>query len=237
MFARLNSLAIKLLVGLIVLHLMITGLGRPAEAATRTTVDGVTHVRNDDQPRDGRRTVTLRERWRIGGDDEETLFGRIPRVAAGPDGNVYVLDSQLCEVSVYDRDGALLRTLFREGEGPGEVREPRDMFVLGDGRVGLIQDFPGVAVMVDGQGNPAGRITVGGTEGGIHSLTACQGRGDVLLLAGTHHDNSRPGFSGRDFFLERYSPAGELLLTENTVDGGDDGQTVLADRAAERQGV
>lgn len=204
------SLPAKIFVGLILLHCYLLGLWSPSPAAEAATIDGVPHILNSDQSRDGLRTLDLQEAWRVGGDDDDTLFGLIPRVETDADGNVYVLDSQLCTVSVYDRDGELLRTLFREGEGPGEVRGPRDMFLLEDGRVGLIQDFPGIVVFVDKDGTPAGRMTIGGTDGGIHSLTGCIGCGDKFLLSGTHHEDSTPGTSERNFFLERYTDDGVL---------------------------
>lgn len=206
MSARISFLPLQLLVGLVIVHLFFT-----ASATEVVTVDGVPHVRNGAEPRDGRLTVELRELWRVGGEDDDTLFGLIPRVCTDEESNVYVLDSQLCQVSVYDRDGELVRTIFREGEGPGEVREPRDMLLLADGRVGLIQEFPGVVVMVDPEGLPAGRMSIGGTDGGVHSLTASQGGDNLVLLTGTHHDDSTPGISGRDNFLESYTTDGKLV--------------------------
>ncbi len=192
------------LAGLLLIHLVIIGLVEPTRAAETTIIDGVPHVRNGAESRDGLRTVELREVWRVGGEDDDAFFGLIPRVAADASGHAYVLDSQLCQVSVYDTDGELVRTLFREGEGPGEVRRPRDMLLLDDGRVGLIQEFPGMVVMVDGEGLPAGRLRVGGTDGGAHSLTACQGAGDRVVLSGTHQSDGGPGISLRDNFLESY---------------------------------
>ena len=211
MNTRVATLSLHLLIGLVIVHLFIIGLVDAAPATEVVTVDGVPHVRNGASPRDGQRTVELRELWRVGGEDDDTLFGLIPRVCTDQEGNVYVLDSQLCQVSVDARDGELLRTIFREGEGPGEVREPRDMLLLADGRVGLIQEFPGVVVMVDPEGLPAGRMSIGGTDGGIHSLTASQGGDGMVLLTGTHHDDSTPGISGRDNFLECYTTDGELV--------------------------
>jgi len=205
------SLPAKIFVGLILLHCYLIGLWSPSPAAEATIIDGVPHVLNSDQPRDGQRTLKLQEAWRVGGDDDEAFFGLIPRVDTDAEGNVYVLDSQLSTVSVYDRDGDLLRTLFREGEGPGEVIGPRDMFLLDDGRVGLVQDFPGVVVFVDKDGTPAGRMNISGTDGGIHSLTGCLGCGDKFLLSGTHHGNNTPGISDRDYFLERYTDTGDFV--------------------------
>lgn len=173
--------------------------------------NGIPHICNTDQPRDGRRDVTLTELWRAGGEDEDTFFGLVPRVATDPEGNVYVLDSQTCQVYVYSPDGELLRTLFREGEGPGEVRRPRDMVLMGDGRVGLIQEFPGAISYVHADGTPAGKIQLTGPEGGTVSLTACDASGDVLLFTGNHdREGARPEIRNRVNVLERYDPDGHL---------------------------
>jgi len=171
----------------------------------------VEHIRNTDQPRDGLRNVQLHELWRAGGEDDDTFFGLVPRVATDLEGNVYVLDSQTCQVYVYDSDGAQLRTLFREGEGPGEVLRPRDMVLMGDGRVGLIQEFPGAISFVHPDGTPAGQLQLTGPDGGIVNLTACDASGDVLLFAGNHdQEGARPEIRNRTNALERYGQDGKL---------------------------
>ena len=79
-------------------------MGRPASAT----------------PPGGIESLALRELWRAGGLDEDVIFGEIEQIVAGPEGNLYVLDSQLCQVMVFGPEGEFLRTLSREGEGPGE---------------------------------------------------------------------------------------------------------------------
>lgn len=49
------------------------------------------------------------------------VFGDVRGIEAGPDGEIFVLDSQASEVRVFDPDGVHLRTLSRNGEGPGEI--------------------------------------------------------------------------------------------------------------------
>lgn len=198
---------IRMAKGVLFLSLSLSCLLPPPAAAE------VEQVHNGAQPRDGKIQVTLRELWRVGGPERDEFFGLVPRVETDAQGNVYILDSQLCRVSVYDQDGRLLRTLFSEGEGPGEVRSPRDMMVFGDGRVGLIQEFPGAISLVDAGGNPAGRIAFGGAEGGVHSLTGCQASGEVILVSGTHmQPGSQPEINLRQNFLERIGDDG-LMLT------------------------
>ena len=46
------------------------------------------------------------------------------------DGNIYLLDSQLSEVKVFSPDGEPLKTLSREGDGPGEFRALSSVHVL-----------------------------------------------------------------------------------------------------------
>ena len=162
-------------------------LAAGAAAAETTVVDGVPHVRNAAVPRDGVEHVHLDEIWSAGGEDDDVLFGLITRVRADAEGNLYVLDGQLSQAHVYDRDGNRLRSLFGEGDGPGEIRGPRDLVLLGDGRVGAVQEVPGRLIMVDRENNPAGMLTVGGPgadRGNFCQTFGAFAGGGVLLMAG-----------------------------------------------------
>ncbi|MBD3336657.1 MAG: hypothetical protein GF355_14185 [Candidatus Eisenbacteria bacterium] len=189
----------------------------PAAAGEQVEVDGLLHIRNDATPSEGRTTVELEELWRIGGADSEEIFGLISQVETDEDGNVYLLDSQLSEVKVYSPDGEYLKTLSREGEGPGEVRQPNDMVLLPDGTLGLAQTFPGKIVKIDLEGNPAGSLTLGGadpTQGGFVVLLDASSRAGNLVLAGVKIGQSdQPGVQLRTNFLSRYSLDGEELVT------------------------
>lgn len=180
--------------------------------ADTVMIDGVEHIRNDAEPRDGVQDVKLRELWRAGDEDDDVFFGLVPRVETDPEGYVYVLDSQTCHVYVFSPEGEMLRTLFREGDGPGEVRSPRDMVLMGDGRVGLMQEYPGAISFVRPDGTPAGKIQLIGIDGGVMGLTSCGASGDVLLFAGNHdQEGSRPEIRNRWNVLERYGPDGQMM--------------------------
>ncbi len=200
----------RCLTGTAVLLLAFTWQLALAGGPVRETIDGVVHVRNGDTPTGGVEVRSMEELWRVGDeDDEDILFGLIPRVCADDQGNIHVLDSQLNQVLVFSPAGELRRTLFREGDGPGEIRQPRDMMVMSDGRVGLIQHFPGVIIFVDREGNPAGRINLGGTDGGAYSLTACDAAGDhYIVSAGTQSPGDTPSLSNLHYFLASYDHNG-----------------------------
>lgn len=155
-------------------------------AGEESTVDGVVHIRNDAAPRDGLQILQLQEQWRAGGEDDyETIFGVIVQVLTDGEGNVYLLDQQLSEVQVYSPEGEYRKTLSREGEGPGEVRYPRDMLFLPDGTLGIVQPMPGTIVKVHLDGTPASSIILSDPmEGGRHALYTAQSRnGRVIVCA------------------------------------------------------
>jgi len=127
-----------------------------AWAGKEVTKDGVVHVMNPATPSEGNTTLTPREAWRAGGDDEEgALFGVLSSVAVDDNDNVYALDMQLSQVNVFNRDGKLVRTIGREGEGPGEFRRATNMFLMPNGNVAVLQQMPGKLVLLTPDGKPA----------------------------------------------------------------------------------
>ena len=181
-----------------------------AAAPVRETIDGVVHVKNPAQSSGGVQTLQMQEQWRVGDEDDgDILLGLIPRVSSDADGNVYVLDSQLNQVLVFSPEGDLIRTLFREGEGPGETRQPKDMIVLGDGRVGVAQGFPGLVIFVEEDGTPAGRVKISGADGGLFSIVGCEAAGDHVIMSGlSQSPGDLPGTSNRNFFLSHFDDQG-----------------------------
>jgi len=138
-------------------------------------------------PPEGLQVVRLQEMWRAGGPDSDEIFGHIFRAKADAEGNVYLVDSQLSEVPVFSPGGQRLRTLSREGEGPGETREPVDMELLPDGTLGILQRFPAKIVKLTREGAPVRDLTLGeATDGGFTSLFTARCRGDQLMLVIQH---------------------------------------------------
>ena len=182
-------------------------------------------VRNGSTPANGVQVLNLQEMWRAGGaDDEENFFGLITWAEEGPGGVIYVLDVQLCQVNVFDSDGQLLRTLFHEGEGPGEIRQPRDLVLLEDGSLGAVQEFPGKIVRVDDQNNPLPSIEPrlgDAADGGFVAMITAEQRGGTFLMSGVQ---IRPGENQaqqqRHMYLARVNEQGKVSqpLLERFVD-------------------
>jgi len=202
----------------IVTMMIVALLAGAATAAEEVTLDGVVHVRNGAEPRDGVEDLQLEELWRVGGeDDEENIFGLITRVVADDDNNMYLLDTQLSQVNVFTPDGEFSHTLSREGEGPGEIRIPIDMLMMPDGTLGLVQAFPGQIICVDLEDNPAETFVPGGddpTTGGFLSLSDVQSAGGHLVLGGVFSTiNQQEGFQIRDHFIRSYNADGTQKLS------------------------
>ena len=75
--------------------------------------------------------------WTLGAaslelDGGETPFFRVAGAQFLPDGSVAVADAGNARVAVFAVSGELLRSLGREGEGPGEFRSLSHLFVFED---------------------------------------------------------------------------------------------------------
>ena len=86
----------------------------------------------------------------LGGQDEgPESFYNVRRGSVGTDaaGNIYVLDADAHRVVMFDGSGEFVRTMGREGEGPGEISWPFGLSVRPDGTV-LVDDI-GKGILVE----------------------------------------------------------------------------------------
>ncbi len=158
--------------------------------------DGVMHVMNPAESSEGPATIEMQEAWRIGGQDDEEIFGVVTDIIADDEGNFYLLDSQRNEITVYSEDGEYLRTIGREGEGPGEFRGAFSMFRVSDGNIGVLQAFPDRIVVLTPEGDPAGEYPLPESpDGGFRVLFAAEYAGDNLALIYGVNQPSESGFT------------------------------------------
>lgn len=191
----------------------------PAHSLEKHAENGILHVRNGSIPRDGTHAMELEEIWRAGGEDEELFFGMVPRVETDHDGNIYIMDAQLCHIHVFAPNGEQIRTLFREGDGPGEVRGPRDMVLMNDGTAGMVLETGGAVAFVKPNGDPGGSFSLSAGQGGIYSLVSGRGGKDFLVLAGTSISRGeRTEIRLRHNFLGTFTRDGIPLATLVSTD-------------------
>jgi hypothetical protein len=203
-----------------VVLLACCGLVPGAVAGEISTANGVPHVENPAEAPGGVEKVVLEELWRVGGEaDDAVFFGSISDITADAAGNVYILDQQLSQVNVLANDGSFLRTLSREGDGPGEIRRPAGLFFMPDGTLGVYQFFPGRVILLNLDGTPAGEFRPGGdaTQGGFGGIRGMTSRNGEIYCSGGRMSPSDDGMK-RVQYLARLAPDGseEVRLLEKS---------------------
>lgn len=114
-------------------------------------VNGVKTVRNPETPRYGTFAFDLVEDLVIGQEkDEAYFFPESAWVNVDSQGRFYVCDMGNRRVQVYDQNGVYLRSLGRQGQGPGEYAFPSNVLLDGAGDVYIDSGFSFVVFGPDG---------------------------------------------------------------------------------------
>ncbi|MFC2161840.1 6-bladed beta-propeller, partial [Acidobacteriota bacterium] len=97
-------------------------------------VDGIKVVKNPEEPKFGVFAFELEEDLAIGDvNDEDYFFPRRVDLKVDDDGNIYIRDGGNNRVQKYDQKGVYVRTIGRQGQGPGEYTYPSRLFLDKDG--------------------------------------------------------------------------------------------------------
>jgi hypothetical protein len=108
--------------------------------------------------------ATLVEELAIGAleGSEEVIFGSIQDMTVDDQGGVYVFDSQVPALRYYDSEGRFVRTVGREGSGPGEYRDAvLGMALRRDGRLMIRDPRNARLTLYDPDGTPSDHWTFG----------------------------------------------------------------------------
>jgi hypothetical protein len=93
--------------------------------------NGVVVVKNPKEPLYKDTSFSLKEDLVIGeaqGQDEY-MFSHLRSIAVDEEGNIYAADDSEMALKVFDENGKFLRSILREGQGPGEIGSPYDILI------------------------------------------------------------------------------------------------------------
>ena len=120
-----------------------------------TLASGEIVVRNTDEPlwapQDAWRVV---EELRVGSDtgDEARVFGDIISFDVNVQGQIYVLDFQAQEISIFDSDGSFVRAVGSSGTGPGEFEQAIAVDISRKGEIWVMEMLKGRLSIFDPDG-------------------------------------------------------------------------------------
>ena len=189
-------------------------LAVPALAGEKVMKDGVLHVLNGAEPSDGNEIFAFEEVWRHGGEDDEDFFGMISQCLVGDDGTIYLLDTRTSEIPVYSSDGERLTTLSREGDGPGETRMPSNLLFMPDGKLGIVQVFPGKITTIATDGTPGDVVTFSDpAEGGFLMMFDCVTAGQQLIVTAVKISPESQTVQNRTNFVAAFDTEGNETVS------------------------
>lgn len=147
----------KFVLAIFLLFLFIVAIGcKKQKSEWQGTIkekDGVTIVRNPNEPIYGELLFDLEEDLSFGNEEDDNyLFYRISGIEVDKDGNIYVLERGNFRVQKFDRNGNYLCTIGRKGQGPGEFQMPFQMIIDDNNGIICVQDMRKLIVF-DTDGN------------------------------------------------------------------------------------
>jgi 6-bladed beta-propeller len=183
----------------------LTCLSAGSASFTRAeTAAGIAHVFNTAVPAADRETMVLKELWRTGGEDDEIFYGTIGTITSDQEGSVFILDTQMSQVQVFDPAGQWIGSLSREGEGPGETRNPEGLYIDQVGRICLLHSPVGSIMRINRDNTPAEPTafsTGDGKDGGVTILLGAHAVGEGVVISGMRLHFGDDGRSRRHYFL------------------------------------
>ena len=187
------------------------------------------------------------EVYRVGGLNapEWAFFRGLEPTGFDAAGNLYVLDVQASQVVVIGPEGRLVRTVGREGQGPGEFAAAAGLFVWRNGRFAVLDSRQNAYQVFGTDGELERYVRMGGGTGPLSMSSLGSARmkiradpaGDALIaqgmpslmgaisglfeqlaeLTGQSAETPEPGVDDRG--LERLDLSGDVLSTAPILQG------------------
>ena len=107
------------------------------------TVDGVEVVENPEKPKTPKgipTKVILKEDFKIGDSEaEEEMIAQVTFFVVDENGSIYALDWKANNIKVFDKSGKFVRTIAKQGQGPGEINFPSGLLITSKNEL-LVED-------------------------------------------------------------------------------------------------
>jgi len=153
--------------------------------------DGVKTITNPEYPRDGRFIAKLTAEMSCGEEakPEMAMLNKPLDLKVDNQGRVYVMDWGDVHIKVYDSQGRFLRTIGRQGQGPGEFDTPSFFNLTKSGKICILDGRQRRVTFLTSQGEYVSSFRFDGFFSGL-------------------------AFDGQDrLFLAKYAAAEELKLS------------------------
>jgi len=105
-------------------------------------IDGITVIKNRKEPMYSEDVFSVEEELSIGAVEGEGnyVFHHLSYLAVNNEENIYAMDQGEAHVKVFDKNGTFLRIIGKRGEGPGELLQPNEIFILDNNQL-IIEDY------------------------------------------------------------------------------------------------
>ncbi|GBD33061.1 hypothetical protein HRbin33_02040 [bacterium HR33] len=144
--------------------------------------------------------------------DESDPIGYAIDLAVSSRG-AFIVDRQQANIKYFSRDGKLIRTLGRAGNGPGEFRRPYGAALLSNERLAVLDRGRGVISVWDSGGTWLEEWRV---EGDAWDLDAAEG-GNAIAVSGFLNVGDSVSGTLRRVRLRVHQPTGEIRNSFGTV--------------------
>ncbi len=181
------------------------------QRATTQMIDGVLHVMNTEEPIRPNMKVELEELFRIGNDDDagdDYIFTGIGGIAVDEQHRIFVQVTREDILRCYDADGEFIRTIGRQGQGPGELYYAQGVSFGADGNLWVPSAGSARIVIFTPEGDFVKNIAFSTAPPLLIQTTA-----DGFMGLHQAVRQLAEGVAEVDFLLRRFNTEGDTLNT------------------------